>query len=145
MEECLFYTQKIGVRVPYCPIIKKMKINDLLSEFNILLVLILFSFIIGIILFLISFKGILKKIELNKNSIYECGFEPFNDVRSEFDVRFYLVGLLFIIFDLEIIFLFPWIMVLGMLDIYGLLSMILFLIILIVIFIYEWRLGVLDW
>ena len=78
-------------------------------------------------------------------SAYECGFEPFNDSRMEFDVRFYLVAILFIIFDLEIAFLFPWAISLGEIGLYGFCSMMLFLFILTVGFIYEWKKGALDW
>ena len=80
-----------------------------------------------------------------KNSPYECGFEPFNDSRMEFDVRFYLVAILFIIFDLEIAFLFPWAISLGNIGILGFTSMMIFLFILTIGFIYEWKKGALDW
>ncbi len=80
-----------------------------------------------------------------KNSAYECGFEPFGDARSKFDVRFYLVSILFIIFDLEVAFLFPWAITLGDIGVYGFWSMMVFLIVLTVGFIYEWRKGALDW
>ena len=80
-----------------------------------------------------------------KLSAYECGFEPFNDSRMEFDVRFYLVAILFIIFDLEIAFLFPWAISLGQIGLFGFCSMMLFLFILTVGFIYEWKKGALDW
>ena len=80
-----------------------------------------------------------------KDSAYECGFEPFGDARSKFDVRFYLVSILFIIFDLEIAFLFPWAVTLGKIGVYGFWSMVSFLGVLTVGFIYEWRKGALDW
>ena len=80
-----------------------------------------------------------------KLSPYECGFEPFNDSRMEFDVRFYLVAILFIIFDLEIAFLFPWAISLGKIGIFGFVSMMIFLFILTIGFIYEWKKGALDW
>ena len=80
-----------------------------------------------------------------KLSAYECGFEPFNDSRMEFDVRFYLVAILFIIFDLEIAFLFPWAISLGAIGIFGFVSMMIFLFILTIGFIYEWKKGALDW
>ena len=80
-----------------------------------------------------------------KLSAYECGFEPFNDSRMEFDVRFYLVAILFIIFDLEIAFLFPWAISLGKIGIFGFVSMLIFLFILTIGFIYEWKKGALDW
>ena len=80
-----------------------------------------------------------------KLSAYECGFEPFNDSRMEFDVRFYLVAILFIIFDLEIAFLFPWAISLGAIGVFGFVSMMIFLFILTIGFIYEWKKGALDW
>lgn len=80
-----------------------------------------------------------------KNSPYECGFEAFEDARMKFDVRYYLVAILFIIFDLEIAFLFPWAVVLDEIGLFGLVAMAIFLGILIVGFIYEWRKGALEW
>ena len=86
-----------------------------------------------------------KSPDPEKLSPYECGFEPFNDSRMEFDVRFYLVAILFIIFDLEIAFLFPWAISLGTIGVFGFTSMMIFLFILTVGFIYEWKKGALDW
>lgn len=80
-----------------------------------------------------------------KDSPFECGFEAFEDSRMKFDVRFYLVAILFIIFDLEIAFLFPWAVVLDQIGLFGLVSMAIFLGILIVGFIYEWNKGALEW
>jgi NADH-quinone oxidoreductase subunit A len=86
-----------------------------------------------------------RKPDLEKNSPYECGFEPFSDSRGEFDVRFYLVAILFIIFDLEIIFLFPWAITLSKIGALGFWSMMCFLGLLTVGFIYEWKKGALEW
>jgi len=83
--------------------------------------------------------------DAEKLSPYECGFEPFSDSRTKFDVRYYLVAILFIIFDLEIAFLFPWAVSLDTVGKFGLLSMALFLAILVVGFIYEWKKGALEW
>ncbi|MES2354931.1 MAG: NADH-quinone oxidoreductase subunit A [Pseudomonadota bacterium] len=80
-----------------------------------------------------------------KLSPYECGFEAFEDARMKFDVRYYLVAILFILFDLEIAFLFPWAIVLNEIGLFGFLSMMLFLGILVVGFIYEWMKGALEW
>ena len=80
-----------------------------------------------------------------KLSPYECGFDAFEDTRSQFDVRFYLVAILFIIFDLEIAFLFPWAVSLGNIGLMGFSSMMIFLFILTIGFIYEWKKGALDW
>ncbi len=83
--------------------------------------------------------------DVEKNSPYECGFEPFDDARMKFDVRFYLVAILFIIFDLEVAFLFPWAITLGDIGLFGFWSMVVFLGILTIGFIYEWRKGALEW
>jgi len=80
-----------------------------------------------------------------KLSPYECGFEAFEDARMKFDVRYYLIAILFILFDLEIAFLFPWAVVLREIVLFGLFAMLLFLGILVVGFIYEWMKGALDW
>ena len=80
-----------------------------------------------------------------KLSAYECGFEAFDDSRMEFDVRFYLVAILFIIFDLEIAFLFPWAISLGQIGLFGIWSMMIFLAVLSIGFIYEWKKGALEW
>ncbi|MCB2011381.1 MAG: NADH-quinone oxidoreductase subunit A [Geminicoccaceae bacterium] len=86
-----------------------------------------------------------QKPDAEKVSAYECGFEPFSDSRGRFDVRFYLVAILFIIFDLEIAFLFPWAVSLGNIGLAGFWSMMLFLGVLTVGFIYEWKKGALEW
>ncbi|MDH3512025.1 MAG: NADH-quinone oxidoreductase subunit A [Gammaproteobacteria bacterium] len=80
-----------------------------------------------------------------KLSPYECGFEPFEDSRLKFDVRYYLVAILFIIFDLEIAFLFPWAVSLDVVGVFGILAMAVFLIVLVVGFIFEWKKGALEW
>jgi NADH-quinone oxidoreductase subunit A len=80
-----------------------------------------------------------------KVSAYECGFDPFDDARRQFDVRFYLVAILFIIFDLEIAFLFPWAISLGSIGMFGFWSMMVFLGVLTIGFVYEWKKGALEW
>ncbi len=83
--------------------------------------------------------------DAEKLSPYECGFEAFEDARMKFDVRYYLVAILFIIFDLEIAFLFPWAVVLEQIGIFGFFAMVVFLAILVVGFVYEWKKGALEW
>jgi NADH-quinone oxidoreductase subunit A len=83
--------------------------------------------------------------DVEKLSPYECGFEAFEDSRMKFDVRYYLVAILFIVFDLEIAFLFPWAVVLNSIGVFGLVAMGVFLFILVVGFIYEWKKGALEW
>ncbi len=85
------------------------------------------------------------KPDSEKQSPYECGFEAFEDTRMKFDVRYYLVAILFIIFDLEIAFLFPWAVVLDKIGLFGFVAMAIFLGILVVGFIYEWKKGALEW
>ncbi len=86
-----------------------------------------------------------RRSDEEKLSAYECGFEPFEDSRMKFDVRYYLVAILFIIFDLEIAFLFPWGVVLGEIGMFGFVAMVLFLGILVIGFVYEWMKGALEW
>lgn len=87
----------------------------------------------------------IRRPDTEKLSAYECGFNAFDDARMKFDVRFYLVSILFIIFDLEVAFLFPWAVSLGDIGLFGFWSMMIFLAVLTVGFIYEWRKGALEW
>ncbi|RZV36388.1 MAG: NADH-quinone oxidoreductase subunit A [Chromatiales bacterium] len=100
---------------------------------------------IGVLLLILGFLIGSGSKDEEKLSPYECGFEAFDDSRMKFDVRYYLVAILFIIFDLEIAFLFPWAVSLDAVGKFGLLSMALFLAILVVGFIYEWKKGALEW
>ncbi len=119
--------------------------DGLLREY--LPVLIFLVIAIGISVGMLVASGILatQKPDSEKLSAYECGFEAFDDARSRFDVRFYLVAILFIIFDLEVAFLFPWAISLGNIGLFGFWSMVIFLGILTIGFIYEWRKGALEW
>ena len=121
----------------------------MLSEFlqNYLSIIIFLFIALGLSIGFIVINFLLspKSPDPEKLSAYECGFEAFEDSRMEFDVRFYLVAILFIIFDLEIAFLFPWAISLGKIGLIGFWSMMLFLFILTIGFIYEWKKGVLDW
>jgi NADH-quinone oxidoreductase subunit A len=85
------------------------------------------------------------KSDAEKNAPYECGFDAFEDARMKFDVRYYLVAILFILFDLEIAFFFPWAVVLDEIGLYGFFAMMIFLAVLVVGFIYEWKKGALEW
>jgi NADH-quinone oxidoreductase subunit A len=110
--------------------------------------IVVFAFIAGVIALAMITGSILaarQKPYAEKLSAYECGFEAFGDARRRFDVRFYLVAILFIIFDLEVAFLFPWAVSLAHIGVFGFLSMMVFLGVLTVGFIYEWRKGALDW
>jgi NADH-quinone oxidoreductase subunit A len=86
-----------------------------------------------------------KRPYIEKNSAYECGFEAFDDARGRFDIRFYLVAILFVVFDLEVAFLFPWAVAFDSIGLFGFFSMMLFLGVLVVGFIYEWKKGALEW
>jgi NADH-quinone oxidoreductase subunit A len=110
-------------------------------------ILIFFGVAIGMagLMVLASFIVARQNPDPEKLSAYECGFEAFDDARSRFDVRFYLVAILFIIFDLEVAFLFPWAVSLGDTGVFGFWSMVVFLGILTVGFIYEWKKGALEW
>src|SRR5438445_1376920 len=101
--------------------------------------------VLGLALFTIGWILGPRRPDAEKLSPYECGFEAFEDSRIKFDVRYYLVAILFIVFDLEIAFLFPWAVALGKLGLFGLGAMTLFLGILVVGFIYEWKKGALEW
>ncbi len=114
-------------------------------EYLNILIFIIIASLLSFIIFFLSYSLILRDYDIEKVSAYECGFEPFEDTRSTFDVRFYLVAILFIIFDLEITFLFPWSIMLNFLGSFGFWSMMYFLFILIIGFVYEWQKGALDW
>ncbi len=118
---------------------------DFLNDYLSIIVFLTISLILSFGFIFINFVFSPKNPDPEKLSTYECGFEAFNDSRMEFDVRFYLVAILFIIFDLEIAFLFPWAISLGKIGLFGFISMMIFLLILTVGFIYEWKKGALDW
>jgi len=117
----------------------------MIYEYFYILSFIIFSLILCIVLLLASYLLAVQQSDPEKISAYECGFNPFEDARQKFDVRFYLIGILFIIFDLEVMFLFPWAISLSKIQSFGFFSMFLFLFILTIGFIYEWKKGALDW
>lgn len=116
-----------------------------LIEYLPVLIFLIVATLLAIFIVTFSYIVSVKNPDNEKNSQYECGFEPFSEARSRFDIRFYLVAILFIIFDLEIAFLFPWAITLGDIGVFGFWSMMIFLGILTVGFIYEWKKGALDW
>ena len=118
---------------------------DFLNNYLTIIIFLAIALILSLGFLILNFAFSPKNPDPEKLSAYECGFEPFNDSRMEFDIRFYLVAILFIIFDLEIAFLFPWAITLGNIGIFGYFSMMLFLFILTIGFIYEWKKGALDW
>jgi len=119
--------------------------GDFLNNYLTIIIFFGVALLLSIGFIFLNFVFSPKHPDPEKLSAYECGFEPFNDSRMEFDVRFYLVAILFIIFDLEIAFLFPWAISLGKIGVFGFISMMIFLFILTVGFIYEWKKGALDW
>ena len=120
-------------------------IYNFLSEYLSIILFLFIALALSVGFIVINLLASPSNPDPEKLSAYECGFEPFNDSRMEFDVRFYLVAILFIIFDLEIAFLFPWAISLGQIGLFGFVSMMIFLFILTVGFIYEWKKGALDW
>jgi NADH-quinone oxidoreductase subunit A len=119
--------------------------SELLQDYLPLVVFIAVAIGIGLALLVVPFIVAYKNPDPEKLSAYECGFNAFDDARMKFDVRFYLVAILFIIFDLEVSFLFPWAVAFGQLGAFGFWSMMLFLAVLTVGFIYEWKKGALEW
>jgi len=120
-------------------------IDHLLVDYLPLVFFIGLSLVIGIALLVIPFLVAYSKPDAEKLSAYECGFNAFDDARMKFDVRFYLVSILFIIFDLEVAFLFPWAVAFKSVGLFGFWSMMLFLGVLTIGFVYEWKKGALEW
>ena len=118
---------------------------DFLNEYLSIIIFLAIALMLSIGFIFVNFVFSPNKPDPEKLSTYECGFEAFDDSRMEFDVRFYLVAILFIISDLEIAFLFPWAISLGSIGWFGFISMMIFLFILTVGFVYEWKKGALDW
>ncbi|MGA9370775.1 MAG: NADH-quinone oxidoreductase subunit A [Solirubrobacterales bacterium] len=119
--------------------------GQLLQDYLPLVIFVGIAFVISTVLLLVPFVIAVHKPDPEKVSAYECGFDAFDDARMKFDVRFYLVSLLFIIFDLEVAFLFTWAVAFDHLSSLGFWSMIVFLAVLTIGFIYEWRKGALEW
>ena len=119
--------------------------QELLTEYLPILIFIGVALALAAVLILAALIVARQNPDPEKLSAYECGFEAFDDTRGQFDVRFYLVAILFIIFDLEVAFLFPWAVSLGDIGMFGFWSMMVFLSVLTVGFIYEWKKGALEW
>jgi len=120
-------------------------LTDFLRDYLSIIIFLFIALGLSVGFIVLNFLFSPKNPDPEKLSAYECGFEAFGDSRMEFDVRFYLVAILFIIFDLEIAFLFPWAISLGNLGSLGFWSMMIFLLVLTIGFIYEWKIGALDW
>lgn len=119
--------------------------DELLREYLPILIFLGIAVGLSVVIVAASYIVARQRPDSEKVSAYECGFEAFDDARSKFDVRFYLVAILFIIFDLEVAFLFPWAVSLGEIGVFGFWSMVVFLGILTIGFIYEWKKGALEW
>jgi NADH-quinone oxidoreductase subunit A len=119
--------------------------NQLLKDYLPLAIFIVMAVVIALPLMIAPFLVAYKNPDPAKLSAYECGFNAFDDARMKFDVRFYLVAILFIIFDLEVSFLFPWAVAFGDVGLFGFWSMMIFLGVLTIGFIYEWKKGALEW
>jgi len=117
----------------------------LASEYAPIFIFIVIAFIMGAMPLMLTYMLAEQKPNAEKHSAYECGFEAFEDARMQFDVRFYLVAILFVVFDLESAFLFPWAVVLDKIGLFGFVEMMLFLVILLVGYIYAWKKGALQW
>jgi NADH-quinone oxidoreductase subunit A len=133
-----------------CPLpltvsVRCMTMSQLLQTYLPLVIFVGIAFVITGVLLVVPFVIAPRKPDPEKVSAYECGFDAFDDARMKFDVRFYLVSLLFIIFDLEVAFLFPWAVAFKDVGLFGFWSMMVFLAILTVGYIYEWRKGALEW
>ncbi len=119
--------------------------NALLAEYLPILIFLGIAIGLSAVIVIASYLVARQRPDSEKVSAYECGFEAFDDARGRFDVRFYLVAILFIIFDLEVAFLFPWAVALGDIGLLGFWSMVIFLGILTIGFVYEWKKGALEW
>ena len=119
--------------------------DAMLTEYFPILLFIVVALVFGALLVAVGWALGPRKPDSEKLSPYECGFEAFEDARMKFDVRYYLVAILFILFDLEIAFLFPWAVTLNDIGAFGFWSMMVFLAVLVVGFLYEWKKGALEW
>ncbi len=120
-------------------------LNNLIVEYLPIIVFLGLAFGLALVMVVASWIAGKQRPDSEKVSAYECGFDAFENARGRFDVRFYLVSILFIIFDLEVAFLFPWAVSLGQIGAFGFWSMFIFLFVLTVGFAYEWKKGALDW
>ncbi len=127
------------------PVTRETVMDELLSNYLPIIIFMGLAGLIGLALLVAPFMVAIKNPDPEKLSAYECGFDAFDDARMQFDVRFYLVAILFIIFDLEVAFLFPWAVAFGDIGWLGFWSMMVFLGILTIGYIYEWRKGALEW
>jgi NADH-quinone oxidoreductase subunit A len=143
--EGMFLVQGMWPLPPLRRSLMSQSLAQLLYAYLPLIVFIGVAALIGLVLLVVAFVVAYQQPDPEKLSAYECGFNAFDDARMKFDIRFYLVAILFIIFDLEVSFLFPWATAFGHLGVFGFWSMMLFLGVLTIGFIYEWKKGALEW
>jgi len=122
-----------------------MGASYLASEYAPIFIFIIVALVMGAMPLMLTYMVASQRPDPEKSSAYECGFEAFEDARMQFDVRFYLVAILFVVFDLETAFLFPWAVVLDHIGLFGFVEMMLFLVILLVGYLYAWKKGALQW
>ena len=116
-----------------------------IEQYRYIFLFMFMSFFITCVFFIVAYILSPKELDFEKVSVYECGFEPFGEAKDVFNIQFFVVGILFMIFDLELAYLFPWVMYLGILSLFSYFIMLFFLFILVIGFIYEWKKGALDW
>jgi NADH:ubiquinone oxidoreductase subunit 3 (subunit A) len=114
-------------------------------EYSLLFIYFIISILLGIFIFLLPYLITSQEFDEEKLSAYECGFDPFQDARIKFDIQFYIIAILFVLFDLEIIYLIPWVSIVFELKIFGYLIVLLFLTLLFLGFLYEWIKNALNW
>lgn len=143
--DCFFLTNNFDVLFIKNSSVVPLIYSYWLEQYNFLLVHLFISIIITCVLFIVAFILSPKQLTFEKLSSYECGFEPFKTAHSVFNIQFFVVGILFLIFDLELAYLFPWVLFLGNLTIFSIILMLFFILLLIIGFVYEWKKGALDW
>ena len=134
-----------SVLIFYCISLTDLKFSLVKEEYFSLLVILLMAILLSFIILILSYFLVIQKPESEKLSTYECGFEPYEDARLQFDVKFYLIAILFLVFDLETIFIYPWCISVSQLNTIGFWSMIDFIIELGIGLFYVWKLGALNW
>jgi len=134
-----------SVLIFYCISLTDLKFSLVKEEYFSLLVILLMAILLSFIILILSYFLVIQKPESEKLSTYECGFEPYEDARLQFYVKFYLIAILFLVFDLETIFIYPWCISVSQLNIVGFWSMIDFIFELSIGLFYVWKLGALSW
>lgn len=143
--ETNFFLQNFTYNSDYISQFDLIKTSAMKEEYLSILCYVVFATILALLIIILSYLLVTQSPETEKLSTYECGFEPYEDARNKFDVRFYIVAILFILFDIEIIFMLPWCISISQLNLLGFWSMIEFLVELGIGFIYVWCVGAIEW